>query len=108
MGQDPSSCLSAYFLTISARRDLKSIWGYIAKDSLRYADLVEDAVLETCRSAAKAPFLGHRRQEIGNSKILFLAVSRYEQYSIAYLVNSEPLEVVRVIHGARDFPRLFG
>jgi plasmid stabilization system protein ParE len=80
--------VSAYVLTASARRDLKSIWRYIGKDSLRYADLVEDAVLGTCRSAAKSPFLGHRRQEMQNPNILFLAVKGYELYSIAYLADS--------------------
>jgi plasmid stabilization system protein ParE len=107
MGEGSSGGLSIYVLTPTARRDLKSIWQYIAKDSLRYANLVEDAILETCRSATKVPALGHRRAEIEDPRVLFLAVSGYERYSIAYLANSEPLRVLRVVHGARDVPRLF-
>ena len=90
-----------------ARRDLKSIWRYIAQDSLRYAGLVEEAVIETCRSAARLPAMGHRRDEVRNPDVRFLAVVGYPKYSIAYLVNSEPLRVLRVVHGARDVPRLF-
>jgi plasmid stabilization system protein ParE len=107
MGKGPFCGVSSYILTANARRDLKSIWWYIARDSLRHADLVEEAVLETCRSAAAISGLGHRRQGVRNPKILFLSVSGYERYSIAYLSNSEPLQILRVLHGARDVPRLF-
>lgn len=108
MGKGSFCGVSSYLLTAAARRDLKSIWWYIAEDSLRHADLVEEAVLETCRSAAAISGLGHRRQGVRNPKILFLAVSGYERYCIAYLAGSEPLRVLRILHGARDVPRLFG
>jgi len=97
--------LSSYILTVQARRDLKSIWRYIGSDSPHHADRVEDAVLATCRSAAATPGLG--RRGVRGPDILFLAVSGYERYSIAYLANSEPLRGVRIVHGARDVPRLF-
>jgi plasmid stabilization system protein ParE len=31
----------------------------------------------------------------------------YERYCIAYLADSQPLSVLRIVHGARDVPRLF-
>jgi len=99
--------VTPYILTVNARRDLRSIWRYISEDSLRHADLVEDAVLATCRSAAAMPGLGHRRQGVRNPDVLFFAVHGYEHYSIAYLANSQPLRVVRIVHGARDVPKLF-
>ena len=99
--------MTSYILTVNARRDLRSIWRYIGEDSLRHADLLEEAVLATCRSAAGTSGMGHRRRGVRNPDVLFLAVQGYEHYSIAYQANSEPLRVLRVVHGARDVPRLF-
>jgi plasmid stabilization system protein ParE len=99
--------LNTFSLSPAAWLDLDSIWQYIASDSVHYADSVEEAIFETCRFAAGMPSLGHSRLGIRNPKILFLAVSGYERYSIAYLSNSEPLRVLRILHGARDVPRLF-
>jgi plasmid stabilization system protein ParE len=96
-----------YVLTATARRDLSAIWKYISRDSVHHADLVEEAVYATCRLAATTPVIGHRRREVTKGNVLFLAVSGYEVYSIAYLADSEPLTVVRVLHGARNLPRLF-
>ncbi len=106
MDEDSFGIMSGYALTATARRDLKSIWQYIATDSMHYADLVEEAVLETCRLAVRNPTLGHRRHEIADPRVFFLAVQDYKRYSIVYLAGSEPLQIVRVIHGARDIPRL--
>ncbi len=99
--------MSAPLITPVARRDIASIWLYIARDSVRHADLVEEAIVATCFSVADTPGLGHRRPEVRNTKVLFLAVQGYERYSIAYLAGTEPLRIVRVVHGARDVPRLF-
>ena len=99
--------MSPFFLTPDAWLDLDSIWQYIARDSVRYANSVEEAIFETCRSAAATPDLGHKREGVRRPDVLFLSVQGYERYSIAYLANSQPLRVLRVVHGARDVPRLF-
>ncbi len=95
------------FVTPTARRDIRDIWRYIAQDSSRHADLVEDAIIAACFAAADMPQLGHRRQGIRNPNVLFLAVSGYERYSIACLADSQPLRILGVVHGARDVPKLF-
>ena len=107
MGEDSFPSVTPFILTVNARRDLRSIWRYIGEDSVRHADLVEEAVLATCRSAAAMPDLGHKREGVRRPDVLFLSVQGYERYSIAYLANSQPLRVLRVVHGARDVPRLF-
>jgi plasmid stabilization system protein ParE len=99
--------VSAPYITPIARRDIDSIWRYIARDSIHHADLVEAAIVATCFAAAEMPGLGHRRPGVRRTNVLFLTVSSYERYSIAYLAGSEPLRVVRVVHGARDVPKLF-
>ena len=99
--------MNPFFLTPDAWLDLDSIWQYIARDSVHNADLVEEAIFETCRSAAAMPGLGHKREGVRRPDVLFLGVTDYERYSIAYLANSQPLRVLRVVHGSRDVPRLF-
>jgi plasmid stabilization system protein ParE len=98
--------LSAYLFTPVASRDLEAIWQYIARDSVRHADLVEEAILATCRFAAEMDGVGHRREDVGKPKVLFLTVSDYKRDSIAYLSGTSPLRIVRVVHGSRDVPRL--
>lgn len=98
--------MSKFFLTPTAWRELEDIWYFIAADSRRHADLVEEAILATCRSAAELPDTGHRRHGIRNPRIRFLNVPKYENYSIAYLADSHPLRVVRVLHAARDIRRV--
>ena len=99
--------MSTPFITPTARRDIDSIWQYIARDSIHHADLVEAAIAATCFAVAQMPGLGHRRAGVRRPNVLFLTVSGYERYSIAYLADSEPLRVLRVVHGARDVPKLF-
>lgn len=99
--------MNRYSLTPSARRDLRAIWLFIASDSIRHADLVEDAILSTCRLAADNPEIGHGRDGIGNPGILFLTVTGYPKYQIAYARGSRSLRVLRILHGARNIPELF-
>jgi len=106
MGSSPLS-LNHFQLAPAAWRDLDSIWHYIAGDSVRHADLVEQAIFATCHAAARNPELGHRRVDIRNHEMQFLVIAGYERYSIAYIAGSKPLRIVLVVHGARDVPRLF-
>jgi plasmid stabilization system protein ParE len=103
----PPLGLSRFVLAPAAWRDLESIWQYIAADSVRNADAVERAVFAACSAAAQTPGLGHSRPDLRVPDILFLPLSGYENYSIAYLAGSIPLRIVRVVHGARDVPGLF-
>lgn len=108
MGSQSEDRLSTPLITPSARRDIKSIWRYIAQDSVRHADLVAEAILATCHATAEMPRIGHARPDLTQRKILFVPVRDYELYVIAYAAESEPLRILRVLHGARDVPRLFG
>jgi plasmid stabilization system protein ParE len=107
VGFQPEDRLSVPFITPAARRDIRSIWRYIAQDSVRHADLVEEAILTTCYSTAELPGIGHQRPDLTERKILFVPVRNYERYVIAYAAESAPLRILRVLHGARDVPRLF-
>ena len=99
--------MSLPVITPTARRDIKSIWRHIAENSVHYADRVAEAILATCDSTAELPGIGHARQDVTHKDVLFVPVRGYERYVIAYAAQSEPVRILRVVHGARDVPRLF-
>jgi len=99
--------LSSIVITPRARRDITSIWRYIAENSIRHADLVEDAIVRTCLSLGQMTEIGHVRPDLTNRKILFVAVQDYDRYTVAYSAATDVVRILRVLHGARDVPRLF-
>ena len=99
--------MSVPVITPTARRDIRAICRYIAEDSVHYADRVAEAILATCQMTAELPGIGHARPDLTHRDILFVPVRGYERYVIAYAAHSEPVRILRVLHGARDVPRLF-
>jgi plasmid stabilization system protein ParE len=107
MAGKPALSVTRPLISPTALRDIDSIWQYIARDSEHYADRVQEAIFKAIATAARTPALGHRRPELSERPIRFLAVKRYETYSIAYAEDSDPLRILRVLHGARDVPKAF-
>lgn len=89
--------------TRRAREDLLSIWSYIAADSPAAADRLLDAIDHRCALLADNPKLGPARPEITPE----LRYSPVRSYLIFYREVSEGIEVVRVLHGARDLRAIF-
>lgn len=93
--------MSEYRLTPEAGSDLFEIWSYIARDSTEHADLVEEAIYRNCSDLAKRPRMGHRRGDLTSRDVLFWPALPYRTYLIVYKPNSNPVEVLRIVHGAR-------
>jgi hypothetical protein len=53
---------------------------------------------------ARFPGLGHTRPDVADKRYLFWAEGKYV---IAYRLEDEELVVIRVLHGARDFRKIF-
>ena len=87
-----------------SRRDLTEIWDHIAADSIRAADAIVAEVSDAARSLADMPGIGHVRADVKDPRYRFWAVRKYV---MAYRHTSRTLTVVRVIHGARNFRRIF-
>ncbi len=89
--------------TASAEADLESIGDYIAQDSpLAAIRLVMD-IRDQCRKIAATPGLGRARPELGVD-LRSLAVA---PYVISYRCDEpDRITVIRIVHGARDLPRL--
>ncbi|MCC5806295.1 MAG: type II toxin-antitoxin system RelE/ParE family toxin [Opitutales bacterium] len=86
----------------AAIRDLDEIWDYIAGDSERAADHLIDEIVEKCRELAILKGVGHRREDLLPG-LLSLAHRKY----VVFFRRNERVEIVRILHGARDIPALF-
>ena len=95
--------MSRYILAPVARQDLREIQSYIARESLQGARRVMAEIRTACARLAENPYLGHRREDLTEQPVLFWPV---RSYFIIYRPETTPLEIVRVLHGARDIPRL--
>ena len=85
-----------------ALRDLAEIWAYIAEDSPRQADIFAAAVNREIRELARRPLIGRARPEL----FADLRSLPFGRYVIFYLPRKSGIEVVRVLHGARDLEPL--
>lgn len=89
-------------ITEHAEKDLISIGTFIAKDSPINAARFIVAIEEHCRMLTTHPFIGRARDELlpGTRSIT------YGNYTILYCVSKNIVEVLRVIHSARDIKRV--
>ncbi|NCC21438.1 MAG: type II toxin-antitoxin system RelE/ParE family toxin [Alphaproteobacteria bacterium] len=88
--------------TAQAEEDLIDIWLYIAHDDIRAADRFLDEIEEKSLLLADQSSLGPARPDIAPG-LRYFPVRRY---LILYRQITGGIEVVRVVHGARDVPTL--
>lgn len=84
--------------TSRANRDLVEIGLHIAQDSPRAAGRVLTAIDRKCKMLARSPKLGRRREELSPGMRSFPVGS----YVVFYRVMHGGVEIIRVLHGARD------
>jgi toxin ParE1/3/4 len=89
--------------TPAAERDLIDIWTYIATDNPDAADRLLDAIGERIRHLLDQPRMGRMRPDIA-ADARFLPIGNYV---VLYRLTDEVVEIVRVVHGARDVTSLF-
>jgi toxin ParE1/3/4 len=85
-----------------AKADLNEIWDYIAADNRLAADRLAEKFDDTFFLLAHNPHFGRLRDEIAED-IRALPVGRY---LIMYRVIPAGVDIVRVVHGARDLKNL--
>jgi plasmid stabilization system protein ParE len=98
--------MSKYQFTLQAITDLFDIWSFIAKDSAPAPDRVEEAVFRACDFLADSPHAGRTRSDLTALPVRFWAVQPYSNYLIVYDPETEPLQVIRILHTSRDLPRI--
>ncbi|MFN3076965.1 MAG: type II toxin-antitoxin system RelE/ParE family toxin [Alphaproteobacteria bacterium] len=85
-----------------ARRDLLEIWEYIAADRSSAADRVLCEIAAKIALLETTPLLGTSRDELSPG-LRSLPVSNH---IVFYRHGTGVVEIVRVLHGARDVTRL--
>jgi toxin ParE1/3/4 len=94
-----------------AKEDTSDIWHYIAQDNPNAAEAFLDAIEKVSELLSTFPAIGGLRYfyspELHGLRILPL--NGFEKYLIFYRLNEEEnvVEIVRIVHSARDLPTLF-
>lgn len=81
-----------------AENDLEDVWRYIAQDSPRSADLVENRIIDAVSGLIDHPLQG--RKTIGRDTRELIV--RKASHLIVYRVRNSRVEIVRIWHMSRD------
>ena len=95
--------MSVYLLSPDALQDLQDIWEFIAFDNAPAADQLEDEFFSAFEKLARQPRMGHTRQDLTEREVRFWPVG---SYLIVYRERTEGLQVLAILHGARDIPEV--
>ena len=96
--------MRAIIFNAKARKDLFDIWEYIAVDSVDVADRILRRIEDEVSKLVAMPGMGHKRADVADPRLTFWTV---RPYVIVYRHTRRTIYVIRVIHGARDFRRIF-
>lgn len=78
--------------------DLADIWAYIAEDNVNHADKFAALIDSQFRALARQPHMGRSRPELATNLRSFPV----GHYVIFYVPLPKGVEIIRVLHGARD------
>lgn len=87
-----------------AAADILDIWDHIAEDSLDQADRWVDKLDEKFGILATQPLMGRAREELAAALRSF----PFGRYVIFYTPVQDGIDVVRVLHSARDVDAALG
>lgn len=87
-----------------AAADILDIWDHIAEDSIEQADRWVDKLDEKFRLIATQPLMGRARNELAAHVCSF----PFGRYVIFYEPIEDGIDIVRVLHSARDIDAVFG
>jgi len=95
--------MSRIRITPLAEQDLVEIWYFIAQDDPVAADRLLDLLEEKYKLLADNPHMALARPDIAKE----LPYHPVGNYLLLYRIISGGIELVRVVHGARDLQTLF-
>ena len=95
--------MSRFSLTPAAKADIAEILDVIAADDPSAARRVLAKIKAAMKRLARTPGLGHLREDLADEPLRFWPVY---SYLIIYRVGMRPLQIIRVLHGARDVSRV--
>ena len=95
--------MNQYYLGKKARRDLREIWKYVAKDQPARADRLIESLFDSFRLIATSPDIGELRSDLRDG-LRLLSVGNYV---IGHQRVRGGVRIIRVVHGARDLTKVF-
>src|ERR1051326_6370768 len=94
--------MRGYRFTPQAEADLFEIWSFIAEDSVESANRVESALFDACERITENPLIGVVRGDLTSLPVRFWLLPSFRNYLIVYDPEARPLQVIRILHAARD------
>lgn len=82
--------------------DLDQIWSYIARDAIEHADRFLDRIQAKLEMLARQPLIGESRNDLGRN----VREVPIGNYVIFYRPIPNGVEVIRVLHSARNIRNL--
>jgi toxin ParE1/3/4 len=95
--------MTSYSFTPEAANDLGEIYTYVANEDMVAARQLLDRLTGLFRKLSTMPGLGRKRPELGQD-IRSFPTGRYVIY---YRVVEQGIQLMRIIHGARDVEKMF-
>ena len=91
---------SRFVLSTPASQDLDEIFAYVLQEGgARRAGPVLDRLQQAMNDLAESPGKGHKREDLTDAPVRFWSVW---SFLVVYKPGTKPLEIVRILHGARD------
>ncbi|HZS89863.1 MAG TPA: type II toxin-antitoxin system RelE/ParE family toxin [Chloroflexota bacterium] len=98
--------MKRYIISPEAEQDLDDIKEYLVRaGGIRVARRVLKEIKNAMQFLVREPEAGHRREDLADAPVKFWPVFAY---LIVYDPAKRPIEIVRVLHGARDVSTLLG
>ena len=90
-----------------AEEDIVSYGDYIAERNLSAAERFADAVDTTIQWLLQNPELGEKLRSDPTGQIRYRTIAGFRNYLIFYRCVDTTLEIVRILHSARDYDKFF-
>lgn len=86
--------------TAGARRDLREIWAYIARDNPAAVERVDEEIIAAGGSLTEMPRRGRPGRHTDTRELIVAG----RPYIIVYTLRRETVAILRVVHMAQDWP----
>lgn len=93
----------------SAERDILAIAIWLGESSHSAAESFRPSVLATIQAIAEHPFAGPAVdwRPVHEGTLRRRPIFGFPNHLVFYVASEERVEIIRVLHGARDLPALF-
>ena len=93
-----------YVIDSVAREDMRGILRYIWRDNPLASKQMSVRFYDAFSTLGDSPYIGQRREELTSLSVHFWPV--HPNYMIVYNPSSDPIQILRILHSARDLARI--